>query len=308
MSAVKTAVVVNPASANGATARRWPQIAALLEREGIEFKHYLTGGPGEATVLTRQALQEGCDLVVSVGGDGTANEVVNGFFDGSGPVRPEAALGFISTGTGSDLIKTLLIPKEPAEAVKQLARSEPRAVDAGKVTFINEKGERQTRYFINVAGLGLDGDTVARVNRSSKALGGFVSFLWGTVVSLLLYRNRRMAVTVDGELVCDEPLTLAVFANGKYFGGGMCIAPAAEMADGLFEVIILHNLSKPALLLNLPRVYKGTHLSHPKITSLRGRKITVHSPETALLDLDGEQPGRAPLEIELLPLALRIKG
>ena len=268
----KIAAVVNPASANGVTARRWPEIARLLEQEGIVFDTYLTRGPGDATVHTRQLLEKGSDLIISVGGDGTANEVANGFFSAAGPVREGAAIAFISMGTGCDLIKTLGIPREPEAAVRHLVRASRRAIDVGRVSFTGHDGSAQTRYFMNIAGLGLDGDTVARVNRTSKALGGFISFLWGTVASLLLYRNRRMAVTVDNRLVCDAPLTVVVIGNGRYFGGGMCIAPHAEMSDGLFEIIILNNMGKVSLLFNLPKVYRGSHLSHPKITSLRAAR------------------------------------
>jgi len=304
----KMAVIVNPASANGTTARRWPEIAALMEQEGLDFAVYTTTGPGEATSLARQALEQGYDLIVSVGGDGTANEVVNGFFTPSGPVREDAAIGFISMGTGGDLVKTLGIPKEPQEAVRHLLQSGRRPVDVGRVTYTGHNGARETRYFINVAGLGLDGDTVARVNRTSKALGGFISFLWGTVVSLLLYRNQPMAITVDGKLIYDGPVTVVVIGNGRYFGGGMHIAPRAEMADGLFDIILLHNLGKIELLANLPKVYRGAHMDHPRIMSLRGRKVSVDSSGMALLDLDGEQPGRAPAEFELIPQALQVQG
>ena len=308
MSAQKIAVVVNPASANGSTARRWPEIASLMEQKGLEFTVYTTTGPGDATDLTRQALEKGYNLIVSVGGDGTANEVVNGFFTADGSIRENAAAAFISMGTGGDLIKTLAIPKEPAEAVKHFIQSSCRPVDVGRVSYLKQDGETGVRFFINIAGLGLDGDTVARVNRTSKALGGFISFLWGTVVSLLLYRNQPMTISVDDKLICDEPVTLVVIGNGRYFGGGMFIAPQAEMSDGLFDVIILKNMSKCTLLTNLPKVYRGTHLAHPKIISLRGRKISIHSSGTALLDLDGEQPGQAPAEIELWPGALQVKG
>jgi len=308
MNAEKIAVVVNPASANGTTAKRWPEIAALLKQEGLKFTELVTTAPGDATRLARQALEDGCGLVISVGGDGTANEVVNGFFAGDGPVREGAAVAFISMGTGGDLIKTLGIPKDPAEAARHLINSDRRRVDIGRVTYVKHDGETGTRYFINIAGLGLDGDTVDRVNRTSKALGGFVSFLWGTVVSLLLYRNQPMKISVDGEPVLDAPVTLVVIGNGRYFGGGMCIAPRAEMDDGLFDVIILSDLSKPALLANLPKVYRGSHLEHPRITSLRGRKVVIDSSGSALLDLDGEQPGRAPAQIEMLPSALLLQG
>ncbi len=304
----QAAVVINPASANGATFKRWPEIATAFEHEGLPFVHGFTEAPGHATELTRRYLEEGCDLVVSVGGDGTANEVINGFFAGGKVVRRGAAFGYISTGTGGDLGRTIGTPKDLPGAVRHLIKSPPRPMDVGRVSFVNTLGDQDIRYFINVAGLGLDGDIVDRVNRTSKALGGFISFLWGTIVSLVLYQNQNMAITVDGEIIVDEPLVFVVIGNGCYFGGGMNVAPHALIDDGLFDIIILRNLSKIKLLINLPRVYRGTHLSHPRITSLRGRKVTVTSRGTALLNLDGEQPGRAPAEIELIPGAINLKG
>ncbi len=307
MKALKTAVIVNPVSANGVTARRWPEIAALMEGEGLEFASFMTEAPEHATALTGEALEKGSELIISVGGDGTHNEVMNGFFAPGGGLHREAQLAFVSMGTGSDLIKTLQIPKDPAEAVRHLIKSEPRPVDAGKLSFASYGGGRKTRYFINIAGLGLDGDTVNRVNRTSKALGGFVSFLWGTVASLALYRNKEMAITLDDELLFEGPVAIVAVANGRYFGGGMCIAPHAQMDDGLFDIVIMHSLGKINLLCNLPRVYKGTHLTHPNCISRRGRKVAVQT-EEALLNLDGEQPGKGPVEMELLPLALQVRA
>lgn len=304
----RVAAVVNPVSANGKTGKNWPEIASWLKAEGIDFDYWLTGGPGQATELTRRALQQGCDLVIAVGGDGTANEVINGFFTPEGPVSKTAAVAFIPSGTGNDLSDTLHIPRNHREAVKHLVSSPLRRLDLGRIKFTGHDGNFYSRYFVNVAGLGLDGDTVARVNRTSKALGGFVSFLWGTVISLLLYRNREMAIEVDGRLVFEGPVTTVAVGNGRYFGGGMCIAPQAVMDDGLLDIVIIHNMSKPDLLVNLPRVYKGSHLSHPRVESLCGRRVVINAPGVALLNLDGEQPGRAPIEIELLPKALNVKG
>ncbi len=302
------AVVVNPASGGGLTGKRWPKIAAALEEEGLKFVASFTKGPGDATEITRRYLLEGYNLIVSVGGDGTNNEVVNGFFYDGGAVRESAAVGFISTGTGSDLIRTLGIPRDFKGAARHLVKSPIREVDVGRVFFINHRGASETSYFIDIAGLGLDAETVGRVNRTSKTLGGFISFFWGTVVSLLLYRNKEMAVTVDGELVCEGKVTTVIIGNGCFFGGGMNIAPEARMDDGLFDVIVLEGLSKRELLINLPGVYKGKHMDNPKIIFLKGKNIAVTSPEGALLNLDGEQPGRAPADIELLPRAIKIKS
>ncbi len=308
LQSAKAAVVINPASGGGLGGKRWPKIAAALKEEGLTFVHCFTEKTGDATEITRRFLQEGYELIVSVGGDGTNNEVVNGFFHQNRAVRESAAIGFISTGSGSDLIKTLGIPKDFNGAARHLIKSPVRPVDVGRVAYINNRGIPESRFFINVAGLGLDGDTVRRVTRTSKLMGGFLSFLWGTVVSLLLYKNKKMAISVDGKFICDEQVTVVVIGNGSYFGGGMFVAPNAKIDDGLFDIIIMRNLSKKELLINLPGVYRGTHLSNPKVTSLRGKTITVSSDQDALLELDGEQPGRASAEIIIVPLAINLKG
>jgi len=309
MLTTRTAVVINPVSANGSTGKKWPEIAASLKRNGISFVHRFTDFPGHATDITSSYLRDGHDLIIAVGGDGTFNEVVNGFFEENGkPINSGAALGLVSGGTGRDFIRTLGIPTDHDEAVRHIAVSGLRPVDLGKITYVNCEGVPEKRYFINVAGLGLDGATAERVNRTSKALGGFISFLWATIATIVLYRNQRMNIVVDGKQICDEPITVVVFGNGRYFGSGMCIAPNALVDDGLLDIVILRDLSKLNLLVSLPRVYKGTHLSHPRVTSLRGEKIVVASDGNALLDLDGEQPGRAPVEIEIMPHAINLRG
>jgi len=306
---LNAAIVVNPASANGATGRRWSEMAEVISREGISFEHYFTESPGHATEITRRFLEDGHDLIIAVGGDGTTNEVINGFYDQNhNMIRPEAAVSFISGGTGRDLIRTIGIPNDTAEAARHIINSPARPVDLGRVSFLNNQGIPEMRYFINVAGLGLDGATVDRVNKTSKALGGFISFLWATVATLILYKNQEMRIIVDGKEVCNEPVTVVVFGNGRYFGGGMCIAPDAQVDDGLFDIVILKGLSKINLLISLPRVYKGTHLGHPRIANLRGKSVMVEAYGEALLDLDGEQPGRAPVELEILPKAINLRG
>ncbi len=308
MQLAKIAVIVNPTAGGGLAAKRWPDIAAALKEEGLNYKHSFTDSPGHATGLTRHYLKKGYQLIVSVGGDGTNNEVVNGFFHQDEAVNNGAAVSFISSGTGSDLIRTLGIPKDYKKAIRHLINSPVRTVDVGKVAYVSNGGTSDSRYFINIAGLGLDAETVGRVNRTSKALGGFISFFWGTFISLLLYHNREMVITVDGKVVCNEPVTTILIGNGRYAGGGMQLAPFAKMDDGLFDIVIMKNLKKSDLLFNLPHVYKGRHIDNPKILFLRGRSISVASLKETLLNLDGEQPGKAPVDIELLQCSIKIKG
>lgn len=307
MQPIRAAVVVNPVSGNGRTGRSWPAIAASMKQEGIDFEYRFTGEPGEATAITCDFLERGHELIISVGGDGTVNEVVNGFCLNKGAAGGTTSLGIISSGTGRDLARTLGAPSNFAEAARRIYHAVPFPVDVGEVKFSGKSGEQEVRYFLNVAGMGLDGDIVDRVNNTSKALGGFVSFLWGTVVSLCRYQNKKMKIAVDGTEICDEPITFVAVANGCYFGGGMFIAPHARMDDGWLDIIIARNLGKGNLLLNLPRVYRGTHLAHPLITSLRGREITVQSDDRPLLNLDGEQPGCAPAGVAIQPQAIKLR-
>ena len=303
----KIAVIVNPVSANSKTGKRWPDMKEVMIREGLEFDFSLTEKPGHATALAAEYLKNGYDLIISVGGDGTANEVVNGFFADGVLIRPEASFGFISTGTGCDLGRTINTPAEIDLAVRKIIESPERFIDLGLVSY-SSGNNFVKRVFINVAGLGLDGDTVARVNRTTKIFGGFFSFLWGTLVSLLLYKNQKMIIKVDGKIICNEPVTLVTFCNGRYFGGGMNIAPHAVIDDGLFDIIILRDLSKLNLIKSLPSVYKGRHLSHPRIISLKGKNIEVDAGSDALLNIDGEQPGNAPVEVTILPQVLKFRG
>lgn len=299
--------IVNPASANGATGRKWPNIERQLKQAGLAFDWQFTTGPGDATDMTRNALRSGARTIVSVGGDGTTNEVVNGFYSDGVALNPEAEFAIIPGGTGGDLIRTLGIPRHVAGAIERIRAGASRTIDLGRMTINTSGGKRVSRLFINVGGVGLDGDTVDRVNRTSKALGGFVSFLWGVLAALAAYRNKPAVVTVDGQQIADSLSVAVVVANGRYFGGGMKIAPAAEMADGLFDVVHVGNMGKLELIVNLPRLYAGTHLTHPKVSLFHGRHVTIRCPG-AIVDCDGEVPGAADAEFELLPGALRIRA
>lgn len=283
--------VVNPASANATTGKAWPALAERLRAAGLEPEARLTRGPGDATVLAREALAAGYRTIVAVGGDGTVNEVVNGFFDGDRWLGEGARLGLISRGTGGDLIKTLGLSKEEGQAVERLKAGRTRRLDLGQARFLAHSGEQVVRYFINIGDLGLGGETVERVNRTTKVFGGFFSFLWGTLATVATYRNKEIEMVIDGGTPIKGRLNSVIVANGRYFGGGMRIAPNARMDDGLFDIVTLGDLGRLELVANIPRVYRGTHLTHPKVRSYQGREVVVRTPERVLVDLDGEQPG-----------------
>ncbi len=302
------AVIVNPHSANQTTRKVWPALCRRLAEAGFDFRWEYTAGPMAAVSLTRQALREGYETIVSVGGDGTLNEVVNGFFDENGrPMNPNASLGVISRGTGCDFVRAAGIPKNELAAIEKLLASEPRPIDAGLVRFRGHDGRETRRFFANIADVGLGGETVNRVNHTTKAFGGFASFLIGTIVSLALYVNKDVEIVTDGGEPLKARVNTVVVANGQFFGGGMHIAPRARLDSGHFDVAILGNLGRLELLANLPRVYKGTHLTHPKVSYFTGRHVVLRSPDKVFLDTDGEHPGFLDAEFSILPQALKLR-
>jgi diacylglycerol kinase (ATP) len=302
----KVTFIVNPNAAMGSTRRHWPRIEALArERLGpIQALH--TGGPADASRLTRQALMEGTDLIVCVGGDGTLNEVVNGFMGEEGPIRGNALLGFIPMGTGCDIIKTVPIPRDVIRVLDLIRELRFRAIDLGLLCYRNHHGRPAHRYFHNVASFGLGGKVDERVNRTTKVFGGFISFIWATLISLLIYNKKRIQLKVNG--ACDQEIICwnVVVANGQYHGGGMWVAPDAAVDDGLFHITVIGDLSLPQVFLNLPKLYNGKILEVRKVLSLTGKRVEAQSDQQVLLDVDGEQPGQLPVTITMVPRALRL--
>ncbi len=302
----KIIVIVNPASSNGKTRKRWPKINKLLSDEAINFDYKFTEKPGDAASIAKRSLEEGYQTIVVVGGDGTLNEAVNGYLSADKELIKNAAIGVISMGTGGDFVRTAGIPKDPAEAVKILARGNTKDIDVGVSRYTDDKGEKQLRYFCNTTDVGLGGETATRVNKTSKALGGFISFLYGVIVTLILYKSKEVDVIIDDEISLKGKATTLVVTNGRYFGGGMKITPTAELDDGLLDILFLPHFSKLKLLFYLPRVYKGTHLSIAGVKYCKGKKVRVTSTEELIIEIDGETPGKTPVEMEIMPKALKI--
>lgn len=300
----KTLAVVNPASSNGRTAQRWPELRPLLEEVVGPVDEVFTTAPGEAETLAAQGLADGYEAIVSVGGDGTHSEVVNGFFHKS----REAAPCFIpiTSGTGGDFRKSFGVDKGPEAAIAHLGQGAPRRIDVGEYTFIDREGRPARRYFLNILSLGLGGMVDEKVNTTSKALGGKASFFIGSFRALMAYRNVRIRLTLDDGEVLERRTVTTALANGRFFGGGMMIAPDADPADGLLDVVTIGDLSKVAMTRLSGRIYKGTHIEHPAVEVHRARRVRVESEDEALLDVDGEPLGRCPIDVKVLPGALKV--
>ena len=299
------AVVLNPAAANGRVGKHIPALKMALTETVGDFSLLITERPGHATELTKQAVNDGAERIVSVGGDGTHNEVVNGLFAGKQPINPETRLAIVPYGTGADFSRTLRLPRG-ALAVRHLLEETPIRVDVGCVTHGLPNGGEAVRYFVNVADFGAGGEVVKRVNATSKFFGGFLSFLYGVVATLLVYRNPEMHIEIDGESI-EGRCNNVIIANGQYYGGGMHVAPEARLDSGAFEVYVIGDVGRREAIVNLPKLYRGHLLKRAdKVRYFFAKRIVARSKQRVLLDLDGEQPGQLPATIEVIPSVLNV--
>lgn len=304
---MRTFLVVNPESAGGTTGRRWPEIhAQVLRALGEGAEHAFTERPMHAADLTAEALRNGFRRIVAVGGDGTLNEVVNGFFRSGAPVPPDACLALVPRGTGGDFRRTFGLNGSLRECCARL-QGAVRPLDVGRVRFTRPDGTPGERYFVNVASFGASGQVDRAVNTGSKALGGKVSFFVASVRTLLGWKDQTVRVRFDGGPEETLGITTLAVANGQYFGGGMRVAPEADPSDGQLDVTIWSGYHLKDFALKSASVYDGRHVRWAGTRTLRCRRLEATSEEEVLLDVDGEQPGRLPATFEVLPGALRIQ-
>ena len=295
-------VIVNPAAGAGKTAKKWPQIMSLLKSLGLDFEYDITEAPGHAIELAKSAVEKGYEMVVSVGGDGTIHEIVNGLHEAGGNCN--VAVGIVNTGTGADYIRTIGVPRRYKEACQCLLSPNRRTVDLGVVEYTKD-GQRKKRLFVNFAGIGFDAEVVKATTEKFKALGDMPSYLMGLFSTLMSYENRDVSIIVDGEHG-ERRICTVMLNNGRYGGGGMLPAPNADPSDGFFDLVIIDDITKPDLIMSLPRIYRGTHLTHPKVTLMRAREVEIIPTLTSAVQADGELLGEAPARFSVLPAALNI--
>ncbi len=304
----RTFVVVNPRSAGGTTEGLWSRIAESIQASLGEFDHALTSTKGEATDLTARALASGYEMVVAVGGDGTVNEVANGFFGSQGElILREAVLGTIPRGTGKDFIRTAGIPPDLEGASRALAGRATRPWDVGRIDAHDGSGNPVHHYFVNESDFGIGGDISRKVNESSKALGGFLSFLWATLQCMVSYNSKTVRIRVDGVEQPEVAIYSVIVAIANYGGGGMRLAPKALPDDGLLDLVNIRAQTYLQILRNLPRLYNGRLMEHPLVSLDRCKVVEAESDEPVRVGVDGESGFWLPVRYEVLPRAIRVK-
>jgi diacylglycerol kinase (ATP) len=299
-----TVFLVNPASGNGATGKRWPALERQAADFGLAPEVGMSTGPGGLAELARQAADDGAELVVAVGGDGTVHEVTNGLLRSTR--RPLPELGILARGTGDDFVRAVGIPTADIDALTVLRDGRPRDLDVGRVTYRTPAGDEAQSYFVSMAGVGMSGAVAKRLNTTSKRLGGKIAGLAATFAVFSRWKNVELRVAVGGEHR-EGRMEDVLVGNTEFHNGGMRLCPGARPDDGLFDVLLIGDVTKRDLIRVMPKLYKGTHLPHPKAELLRGASVSVESSTALPIELDGEQPGTTPVHFQIVPGELRVR-
>ncbi|MGH9326176.1 MAG: diacylglycerol/lipid kinase family protein [Terriglobia bacterium] len=304
----KIAVIVNPHSAAGKTASRWPRIQEQIQQRLGTVAVRFTERPGHATELARELLAQEFDLIAGVGGDGTFNEIANGFVVQDQMVRPAASMGILPAGTGGDFQRMFGFSSRNGldDAIETLSTGQPVAIDLGKVKYTDRQGSRRERYFVNLVSFGMGGAVAAGARNFLTPLGGKVAFLWSTFRVLLSYRGKAVEIRVDQGKAAAQLVTNVAIGNGRFHGGGMYPCPMAKMDDGILDVTVIQYMNMFRVLRDIRVLYSGEVYDHPKTRHLRGTQIEASATSETLVEVDGEPLGMLPLEVTVLPRKLPV--
>ncbi len=306
MSAGDTVVIANPAAAAGRVGRARDALRGAIAEALGPCRYVETERPGHAVALAREAVTDGAARVLSLGGDGTHHEVVNGLMDH--PDRGRVTFGVLPAGTGGDLRRTLGV-WTLGDALRAIRERAARPMDVGRATYVADDGSDGARWFVNLASCGASGLVDRLVNASSKRLGGRAAFVAGTLRAMARYEPARVRVTADGRDLGEHEIATLVVGNGRYAGGGMCFCPAGRIDDGALDLLVIPHAGMARSLWRAPRLYRGTAGALPGAVTARVAEVTVKAlANTAYLDLDGESPGRATATFRVHPGALRLAG
>ena len=306
----KWLVIVNPNASIRQCEKDWPAIEQILINEGIEYDAFITEYPRHAIELVRDNITEkGYKKIISVGGDGTNNEIINGIFSQHRFPTKEIMMGVIPVGTGNDWRRTFDFPIDYQKNVKIIKAGCTFLHDIGKVTYYND-GDPKVRYFLNAAGTGLDEMVCGKTNKlKSEGKGGSVRYMISTAFCLWAFKCVHVQLEVDDQLVFDDEILSLSVGNGKFNGGGMMMMRDAIPDDGLFDITVIRKVGMLKFASNIKNIYDGTFIDKLKeVSTYRGKKIRITSipPHKLLLETEGETLTNSPFDFEMIPQAIQM--
>jgi len=280
--------IVNPVAGKGKAAKLIPLIQKQMEEKNLKFKIKKTSYNGEGKALAVEALEEGYNVIVAVGGDGTINEIISGVYS------LEGIIAIIPAGTGNDFARSLNISTDFYNAISNIINGTATEIDAG---FIDNK------VFINVASIGLDAHIAAEANKLKRYFTGTKAYIISLLKGLITYHSIKVKIVMDNTTI-DKRIMLAAFCNGAYYGGGMNIAPTADPTDNLLDICIVEDMPKLKLLWLFPTIFKGQHTVFKEVKAYRAKKLLIYSDKEMIINTDGEVSTYNPKNQEALTVKI----
>lgn len=290
---MKYKIIVNPAAGRGSVKEKLHQLINILNEEKLNYDIVQTEKAGHGTELAAQAHREGYKGVIAVGGDGTVHEVLNGIIKADAEDMP---LGIIPLGTGNDLARTLQVPFDLREAVRTIKGGCRTAIDIG---------EDCDGYFSIILGIGFPADVMHHTNTVQNAIKGPLAIFLSVYKVLSKLRPYKIKMKLDSATIEEEVMGIFIL-NTRFTGGGMQIVPTAAYNDGLLDIMVLKKMSRLDVILTIPKVYKGKHLNHPKVSFYRSQTIEIESTEPMRKTFDGNVYGLTPLRTKIMPRRLSV--
>ena len=302
-------VVINPTAGNG-KAKKLTQflLQKIKSSSDFELNIAFTKEKNDAVYITRKAIMEGATMIIAVGGDGTINEVVNGFFQDEKPLNPICELGVINCGTGGGYARTLNSPHSIELQIEQLLQPGSRILDLGRISYTESAGTKAERLFVNECQVGIGCKVAQSVGRKSKIFGGTIAFGISATLFALFMKPVKLKVGFDEDDLKELTLIGLVVGNGTECAGGMKLTPDAKLNDGYFDVLLMNEMQVSDRMLNLSKVYSGKHILSPFFSVKKCKKLQIRSDFDLSLESDGEILGNSPFDIQVLPSAIRVKA
>jgi YegS/Rv2252/BmrU family lipid kinase len=305
----KWLVVVNPHAGSNKCEKDWPKIRVMLEEAGFEMEYVFTERQFHAIEMVKEKVeQEGFQLIIAVGGDGTLNEAVNGIFSQTRFKTDEVTLGLISVGTGNDWGRTYEMPDSYKKQIKLIQKGHTFLQDVGEASYRFSE-DKSMRYFVNIAGMGYDALVAQKTNlMKQQGKGGALAYLLNVISGLFQYKSVHLDIEADGKPIFSGKVFTMSIGICKYNGGGMMQLPDAIADDGLFDITIIRKTTKYRIVTNIKNLYDGSFIKMPEVSQFRGANVTITSkPAHRLyLETDGESLGHSPLDFKVIPRAVRL--